>query len=93
VVAVGGGLFVECVTLSINERLTDFLMYQLPRIGGLYAVRVRQSWQATITREAEPANVEPITPRQHRRPDRRALEVHHVRHLVARGKGTHLVWV
>ena len=91
---VWGGLFLESAirgTLSINERLTDFLM--CTNFPGSQLVGSRMWWQATITREAEPANVEPITPRQHRRPDRRALEVHHVRHLVARGKGTHLVWV
>ena len=54
---------------------------------------MRRPWQATITCEAEPANVEPVAPRQHRRPDGRALEVDHVRHIIARREGAHLVGV
>ena len=54
---------------------------------------MRRPWQATITCEAEPANVQPVAPRQHRRPDGRALEVDHVRHIIARGEGAHLLGV
>ena len=54
---------------------------------------MRRPWQATITCEAEPANVQPVAPRQHRRPDGRALEVNHMRHIIARREGAHLVGV
>ena len=46
------------------------LFYYRPQIPGLCARQPR-----TVTREAEPANVEPVAPRQHRGPDGRALEV------------------